>query len=244
MAQTVTELLSDAMAYVESVKQVSCLDALERAFARQTSHSGVTVRVCGVLPLSSSRNSGINVLIGLLPPEWKRIYDEKRYHLDDPILRCARKSLLPFRWRDALDGPLAGRAAEIMDGRAKFGLRDGLVVPIHTPDHQAAWVHFMGERLDDAPEARYALQLVGFATFIRAAELAAPAPAASPRLTARELECLRWIAAGKSDCDIGHILSISDRTAHFHVENAKRKLDASSRVQAVMTALARNLLQV
>ncbi len=31
------------------------------------------------------------------------------------------------------------------------------------------------------------------------------------RYRSRECECLQWIAAGKSDWDIGHILSISEK---------------------------------
>jgi DNA-binding CsgD family transcriptional regulator len=56
-------------------------------------------------------------------------------------------------------------------------------------------------------------------------------------VTARESEVLAWIAAGKSDWAIGRILNISDKTVNFHVENAKRKLGAGTRVQAVIAAM-------
>jgi DNA-binding CsgD family transcriptional regulator len=44
------------------------------------------------------------------------------------------------------------------------------------------------------------------------------------------------VAAGKSDWAIAQILGISRKTVNFHVENAKRKLGASTRVQAVLAA--------
>jgi DNA-binding CsgD family transcriptional regulator len=56
-------------------------------------------------------------------------------------------------------------------------------------------------------------------------------------LSAREAECLRWVALGKTDSEIAIILSISPRTARFHIENAKRKLHVATRVQAVAEAL-------
>ena len=56
-------------------------------------------------------------------------------------------------------------------------------------------------------------------------------------LTTRELECLRWTAMGKTDAEIGVILSISARTARFHIENSKRKYGVSTRIQAVAEAL-------
>lgn len=49
-------------------------------------------------------------------------------------------------------------------------------------------------------------------------------------LSKREREVLRWVILGKSDRDIGQILSISPKTANAHVENIKRKYDVSSRV--------------
>jgi DNA-binding CsgD family transcriptional regulator len=65
------------------------------------------------------------------------------------------------------------------------------------------------------------------------------ASSAKPRITARESQILRWIAAGKSDWAIGRILNISDKTVNYHAENAKRKFGVSTRIQAVLAA-ARN----
>ena len=53
---------------------------------------------------------------------------------------------------------------------------------------------------------------------------------------------LGWVAAGKSDWTIGRILNISGKTVNFHVENAKRKLGAGTRIQAVVTAMRNGLI--
>jgi DNA-binding CsgD family transcriptional regulator len=62
-------------------------------------------------------------------------------------------------------------------------------------------------------------------------------PHGSTPMTARESEVLAWVAAGKSDWAIGQILNISSKTVNFHVENAKRKFGAGTRVQAVIAAM-------
>lgn len=49
-------------------------------------------------------------------------------------------------------------------------------------------------------------------------------PEASVTLTAREREVLCWTAEGKTACEIGKILSISERTVNFHVNNILEKL--------------------
>ena len=55
-------------------------------------------------------------------------------------------------------------------------------------------------------------------------------------LSKREVECLRWAAVGKTDHEIGVILSRSRATIRFHLHNATTKLDAVSRSQAVFKA--------
>src|ERR1044071_2667229 len=54
----------------------------------------------------------------------------------------------------------------------------------------------------------------------------------SEPLSARELECMRWVAAGKTDWEIGTILSISGTTVKFHVDRGRAKLGARTRAQA------------
>ncbi len=55
-------------------------------------------------------------------------------------------------------------------------------------------------------------------------------------LTHRELECLRWVAAGKTDLQIARLLGVSQTTARTHIDQARRKLGARTRSQAVATS--------
>jgi DNA-binding CsgD family transcriptional regulator len=66
--------------------------------------------------------------------------------------------------------------------------------------------------------------------------------AETPSLTPRELEALRWTMAGKTAWELGAILGISERTAVLHVNNAMKKLDCSSKHQAVLKALRLGLI--
>lgn len=62
------------------------------------------------------------------------------------------------------------------------------------------------------------------------------------KLTRRQLQCLAWVAAGKSAGDIGAILSLSPRTVEDHLAAAARALGVRTRVQAVVRAQALGLL--
>ena len=64
----------------------------------------------------------------------------------------------------------------------------------------------------------------------------------SRELTQREREVLRLLADGHSNERIGAILSISPQTVRTHVQKAMEKLGATTRVQAVATALRDSLI--
>ncbi|MCK1667927.1 helix-turn-helix transcriptional regulator [Bradyrhizobium sp. 153] len=55
-------------------------------------------------------------------------------------------------------------------------------------------------------------------------------------LSEREVQCLRWVENGKSSWAIGVILNVSYNTVNFHIKNAMRKLETSTRTQAVVKA--------
>lgn len=62
------------------------------------------------------------------------------------------------------------------------------------------------------------------------------------RLSAREREVLRLMAAGNSNKEIARKLRITERTAKFHVTSIFNKLDAENRAQAVAIAADRHLI--
>jgi DNA-binding NarL/FixJ family response regulator len=66
---------------------------------------------------------------------------------------------------------------------------------------------------------------------------AAPADDLTADLTARELEVLRLVGAGKTNKEIATELGISERTARTHVSNILRKLGLGSRTQAALWAV-------
>ena len=59
----------------------------------------------------------------------------------------------------------------------------------------------------------------------------------NPRLTGRQLQCLVFVAKGRSDRQIGKALRISEQTVHKHVEAAKKRYRVRTRIQLVVRAL-------
>jgi DNA-binding CsgD family transcriptional regulator len=61
-------------------------------------------------------------------------------------------------------------------------------------------------------------------------------------LTPREMECLEWLGRGLDNEKIARKLRISMATVALHLTNARRKLGAVTREQALVLALQRGLI--
>jgi DNA-binding NarL/FixJ family response regulator len=67
-------------------------------------------------------------------------------------------------------------------------------------------------------------------------------PMAAP-LNEREVEVLTWAARGKTSAEIAKILDLTKRTVDFHIDNARGKLGAATRTEAVLKAATGRLIE-
>ena len=179
-----------------------------------------------------------------VPPEWFKIYVAENYAAVDPSIRQFRRASRPFVWKSApFDPEKEPRAAELVRRVTEFGLAEGLCVPVFGPSGCEGGVWMGGERPDLSERSRPLLHLVGLYAFDRARLLRQPSRVPERRrLTAREREILVWIATGKSDWEIGEILTLSRRTVAKHSQTILQKLAAANRTQAVAIALRENII--
>jgi len=63
------------------------------------------------------------------------------------------------------------------------------------------------------------------------------------KLNEREIEILTWVARGKTSAEIARSLRLSKRTVDFHIDNARIKLRAATRTEAVLKAVAGGLIK-
>jgi DNA-binding response OmpR family regulator len=65
----------------------------------------------------------------------------------------------------------------------------------------------------------------------------------SVELNDREIEVLTWVARGKISAEIAKILGLTKRTIDFHIDNARTKLGAATRTEAVVKAATGRLIE-
>jgi DNA-binding response OmpR family regulator len=65
----------------------------------------------------------------------------------------------------------------------------------------------------------------------------------TPELNEREVEILTWVARGKTSVEIAQIIGLTKRTIDFHIDNAREKLGAATRTEAVIKAAGGRLIE-
>lgn len=218
------------------------IDTAETAFdalahlTRAAERHGFTAAACMELVIPEQMPPDALVLLNL-PLPWVEHYIANDFTLVDPVLSRVLKGTAPFTWEEASTGARHG-ARRVMNEATEFGLRRGITFPMHGSNGYRAEVTLAGERFDEDPKALRALRFLAISTHDRARALIPRlSPGPPPQLSERERECLHWVAGGKSDWAIGQILNISEATVHWHIERAKRKFQASTRIQAVVAAI-------
>ena len=232
--QTIERLALDTVENIETSNDVSEIATL---FADLIAAAGFAYSVCMKVP-EGGEEPTTGLLLNSLPGNWWQHYLEQGYVVHDPVIRETLENFRPFTWRDVTADRLISLEARAMfDDCASLGMRDGFVVPIYETSGYTGLVSISGERCDIDQPTRNALSLASVYLHNKLCALRRRSEGLMIDLTDREGECLTWAAAGKSDWEIGQILNISAKTVNYHIENAKRKLGVSTRVQAIVAAI-------
>lgn len=167
--------------------------------------------------------------------------------LHNPVLRACRVESEPFLidaagartlWGDPVPG-----SASAADFAERTGFAAAIAVPVHLPFGQiGAAVLSASDPATDLEEAFAALPdalapairrfVRGYVTTMRDARYLPPPCQLSPR----EVECLSWVAQGKTDYEISIILGCSHAGVRYHITRACERLGAVNRAQSVFRA--------
>lgn len=171
---------------------------------------------------------------------------DRKLALQDTLLSAVRLVAEPFFYKDGKlktwreTSLLAGVDCSHIPGSSQ--LAEAIIAPVHLPRGLMGAVFWCAKDPVGVAEvfAKNAAQMQALAVRLVATHNEArgrPRNATlSPTLTRREVQCLRWAAAGKTDSEIGIILDLSVSTVRFHLRNAAGRLGAKGRAQSIQLA--------
>jgi DNA-binding CsgD family transcriptional regulator len=220
-----------------SVTSCTTLNGVRETFRKEVARHGYSSSACRAFTRTDGASKS-QILFRDWPKGWAELSDQKGYAANSPIVAAARSRLSSFTWLDTKSARRWTAAEQVvMDSAFAWGWCDGFVLPVHGPGGYFATVSMATSHpdLDQGPEQRLRLRMIAMMAHERSLALANLDPPENQyeTMSARELECLRWVADGKTDWEIGLILSISAATVKFHVDGARKKLRARNRAQAV-----------
>lgn len=175
--------------------------------------------------------------------EWRTVYDEnKLVYVDPTVAHCLMHSI-PLIWEPDLFDTKSRRA--MYEEACSHGLRSGVTLPFHGSNGEHGILCFVSDIKPDRRFLNDIQRIMPELALLRDFAFEASLHYAredlddqqAPTVTRRELECLKWGAAGKSSWEIAQILQCSESTVNFHFGNIRRKFDATSRQQAVVKAI-------
>jgi DNA-binding CsgD family transcriptional regulator len=178
---------------------------------------------------------------------WKEHYTSQRFQNIDPTLHLPMRSIAPIDWQRLREHRDFDR---VFEHARDFKIKDqGLSVPIHGPYGEVGLISVtrdcsLGtwEKLRKNVITELQTAAVSLHDTVMQSDTLGYA-LRRPQLSSRECEVLQWTAAGKSQIDIGVILTISSRTVEVHLRSARSKLSALSTPQAVGRAIGMGFIQ-
>ncbi len=178
------------------------------------------------------------------PADLVRAYDAQGVFHISCLVQTLKHTKLPVFSADCVFAAKAGKA-DGLDVSALFESHDcagSLGLLLHSTAGEAFLMVFSGRcspLSDDALPGFHYMAVQLFECLERTFEAGS---SAREKLSSRELECLRWAAAGKSSDEIAIILGISVYTVSSYFKSAVRKLDAVNRMQAIARAMRLKLI--
>lgn len=184
--------------------------------------------------------SGSSLRLDNYPIAWVEQRQQLLMEFEDPVHQASRRTNVAFAWNDLGSVvALSRRQRELLKASRRFGLGDGLTVPVNIPGEPHGSFSFAmrrGGRL--ANQFMQSAHIVGAYAFDAARRLHRPGTHLErPHLSRREIECVRLVAMGKSDWEIAKILGIGFETVRQYMKHARATYGVVTRTQLVVAAL-------
>ena len=173
------------------------------------------------------------------PAGWTQFLTRRLGGASDPIHSASSRTNCGFSWDEAPRlAALAGAQRAVLEESRRFGLGHGFTVPANVPGEPLGSCSFAARRGRPLPVSRLtSAEIIGAHAFKAARRICRPPASLPPRLSPRELDCLRLIARGKTDWEIAAILGVGLETVRTYVKHARRLYGVTSRTQLAIHGL-------
>lgn len=260
---TGTALMTTVIDTIQKITKADTFDEAWLALCQGAEKLEVIIGSYGFGFLEQTRVPNIEDPVSLLPidgvgiqnygHDFQEFYDQGEFFHFDTTTHWVCKQQRPALWtetdRPVANGDLEGKFSELYHGARDFGMLNGVAIPLRK--RASAAVGGMVIITDNELKSEQADRLLterlpALQQLAEAFHLYRPAfdlSQARIGLSKREIECLQYLCHGLGQKQIAHRLNTHDRTVQKQITSAKKKLNATSMTQAVVKALAYELIE-
>lgn len=205
---------------------------------------------------------------GTTGSRWEREYVSNEFVKYDHTLSFARRTNVPFKWKDAPLPPQHGKrkpgAVKLLEAAKDHGFEEGYILPFHFVDlqgrnHTALVALFWQDSADNlelnlSASRKHELELIMLYFVQRVVQLQsieltkrssfAARPDTFSHLTDRERDVLTWAGRGRSAAETADVLGIGQETVKSYLMQAMNKLEALNKTHAVAKAVHLGLIDL
>ncbi len=234
--------ITNAVKAIDAVERLTNPRKVVNEFAAYARSLGFSTVAAGQIDNPAFEHKPSKIHLSTWPKDWAEYWVKNNLVVSDPVARMALSQKDPFRWSEAFER-YGDYARSHRDVHKEFGLEDGFTIPVHTGDGPPGCVSLGCDKFDFDPAHLASIELAAVHCYVRLEKLfGLPKRKDIANLTHRESEILHFVAAGKTNWEIGHILSISEYHVRDCLKSVSKKLDTVSRAHSVATAVREKLI--
>ncbi|MFK7752534.1 MAG: autoinducer binding domain-containing protein [Sedimentitalea sp.] len=233
---------------IEDQRFAECHSLEDLSGAMQRFCSGLGLPYFSYLLVQGSKRED-EVFLTNYEDNWCERYMRKCYKHYDPVIVKSNASRLPFFWdQKSFLSPYRKIQRRVFYEARAFRISSGYSIPVRGPKDDMGVFSIVSSHDSDLVDAVRAqgndILITAMQAHDRAMILCAEADGTDtlPDLSARELECLKWTAEGKTSDEVGDIIALSSATVNYHINKAITKLAAANRHHAAIIAIRKNLI--
>lgn len=226
--------------FIESTQSVASVTALKKTFLAAVAEDGYENAVFA----RTNERGLVSLPWAEFPAGYVETYRNERWDRRDPVVQRAHLARRPFKWTETSPGGgFTKDQIRFFEECRELGVHSGITIPIPGTGQDVDLVSLSLRQRGEVPSHRMThLYMLSVQYWLKYCELSDRRDQEVVPLTFQERECLRWCKEGKTNWEIGEILSISEKTVEFHLSNGMRKLGANNRITAVIIGIKTGLI--
>ena len=235
-------LTSKALQFIDSMESASDMGAVSEILVNAFDTFGFDSVAALKLPGPHEKIED-TMFVNTRSSEFATIYYEQDFEIRDPVISQFAGDKYAYTWSSAYQTENDPNSVDLLRLAKDYKMNDGIVIPIaQASSHGMVSAATSMETIDqDLYHAAYLIGMSGYSKLMsyKSTKLLLLEP-----LSRRQVECLQWVAVGKSNREISAIMGLSPNTVRNYIEDIKDKLGAPNRTAAAMTAYRAGLIHL